>query len=1239
MPSFINHLFNIRSREWPRVILLFSMAFIAVTGIGWGRLTVQPLFWSEVGVDRLGISFAVEGILAIVLVAVYSAFADRLANNRLLIIIFLVSAVAVLFGWGLLISGNERMGAFWLYPLLTVIPNILNLHWWTYVTGFYDARAAKRAVPFIAANARFAGAFAGFSVSWLTTTVGSINSIVLIWAVALLVVAVMVWLSPKILDEPTQTAVGTRPSTGQQSSFSESMREGYQYVANSSYLRWLALATLLVTLLVTFFKYQSSFIIDSAFSSESFLSQQFNTATDFLGALEAYTNLLMLPVQLFLLSRLIGKIGLSKANLIYPSGGTGVGLSLLFFSLIVVSPSALLIVGSVAYLMTNVFNTTLRNPIDYLLYNAVPLRVRGRARAFVNGMLVPLASVLGGVLLLTPLVTELDWFMPGLIASLGLVYLGVAIRVSTRYTNALVSMLEQEDYSFLLEQEAADLSVTDPAALEPLKQRLEQSESDEFTLFMVTLISNAGGSAAVPIFADLARRSEPHIRASVLDILAVTDVRGTAVEALFSEYLQDENAEVRRSALTGLERVNGRNDNHYLSVAATMLDDPDIEVKTQTLPSLLKHGDLAQREQALKVVREMLESDDNVERAYALHALGKTEDVGYLPDVVEKMQDAADRVRLEGALIIEGFSTQRLSKTAVEQLEATLVPLLSDPVERVREASLRTLARVSSQKTYPKLVESLEDPSAQIQVTAVNVLTDLGKKVIPVVHPQLDSANPQVRKMATVILGRVNRREYGPLVTAQIQANLLQMAENVGYLDALEPINSYPTISVLQNEFRDENNKLADEIFFLLTAVQDAASLAVIRESLASDEERVRANALEALESLTSPQTAELIAALLSPQVQAESILKVSRDAWELEFPTTVEAMEKLTTDWTIEPWPRSIAVYALGEIGQAMINPQSRTEQAPATPEPPEPAKRRRRKRSSVDLLDSLIDEDDPKAESKPEEAARNVDEDNRRQARRRRVMQASSLLDDLAGEDEVEAPTAVSPPQPENAATLYYPPPAIAKKFTITRILAWLHTANLAPEESVREAVERANRKISDKEAALPQTEGALLSTIERIIFLKEVLFFREMTVDQLRVLATVCEEAIYNEDEFIYKEGDAGGVLYVVVRGRVGIERESRKGVVARLATVEAYAYFGEMNLFDASERTDTAVALSDTHTLNLRREPLIALARQHPDLSLELINVLSQRLRETTDQVASLTKTHSRALHKVFDQLDD
>ena len=79
-------------------------------------------------------------------------------------------------------------------------------------------------------------------------------------------------------------------------------------------------------------------------------------------------------------------------------------------------------------------------------------------------------------------------------------------------------------------------------------------------------------------------------------------------------------------------------------------------------------------------------------------------------------------------------------------------------------------------------------------------------------------------------------------------------------------------------------------------------------------------------------------------------------------------------------------------------------------------------------------------------------------------------------------------------------------------------------------------------------------MLSAIEKVIFLKEVPFFQGMTVEQLRVLANVCEEESFPVEARLFNEGDPGGALYIVVSGRVGIEQEKRKGFFARLATVE-------------------------------------------------------------------------------------
>lgn len=161
-------------------------------------------------------------------------------------------------------------------------------------------------------------------------------------------------------------------------------------------------------------------------------------------------------------------------------------------------------------------------------------------------------------------------------------------------------------------------------------------------------------------------------------------------------------------------------------------------------------------------------------------------------------------------------------------------------------------------------------------------------------------------------------------------------------------------------------------------------------------------------------------------------------------------------------------------------------------------------------------------------------------------------------------------------------------------------------------------------------------MLSTIDRIIFLKEVPFFQSMTIPQLKALAAFCEEKFFAKDAHIFHKGDSGGVLYMVVNGRVGIEQEKRPGSFARLADVNAYSSFGEANFFDNSPRSTSAVAVRDTLVLQLRREPLVELARQNPNLALELINVLSQRLREDNDRVVEITRSQPRALNKLYDK---
>jgi hypothetical protein len=346
----------------------------------------------------------------------------------------------------------------------------------------------------------------------------------------------------------------------------------------------------------------------------------------------------------------------------------------------------------------------------------------------------------------------------------------------------------------------------------------------------------------------------------------------------------------------------------------------------------------------------------------------------------------------------------------------------------------------------------------------------------------------------------------------------------------------------------------------------------------------------------------------------------------------------------TQDSWLQAITTFALGEMGMVIQQDNAKSNKKPSL---------RSRTSTILDSLDDSGDNIDADFVDKKEQSSKKK---TRRERPTNPLASLAGLVDELSGKSTDET---VDETQESHEVV----PQTNSKKLlpfkTIVEIEEIIDVALNHSDKEVRMAAQSAKRMIAGIQVAdvrmatyatnrmINQSQNRttideetfMLSTIEKIIFLKKVPFFEGMTIDQLKTLAGVCEEELFEEDTRIFSERDPGGTLYVVVSGKVAIEQEGkRKGSFARLATIDAHSYFGEMNLFDNSPRDTFAIAVQDTLTLRLRREPLIALARQYPELSLELINVLSQRLRDLNNQVVGLTRAKPRELHKLFDQYE-
>lgn len=110
--------------------------------------------------------------------------------------------------------------------------------------------------------------------------------------------------------------------------------------------------------------------------------------------------------------------------------------------------------------------------------------------------------------------------------------------------------------------------------------------------------------------------------------------------------------------------------------------------------------------------------------------------------------------------------------------------------------------------------------------------------------------------------------------------------------------------------------------------------------------------------------------------------------------------------------------------------------------------------------------------------------------------------------------------------------------------------------------------------------------------------------------------------NKGDTLFKEGDAGDRLFVIVTGKLKLGTTSSDGRENLLSILGPGEMFGELSLFDPGPRTATATAVTDAHLLALSHDQVIDWVTKNPPVSLQLLGRLAQRLRRTNEVLADL-----------------
>ena len=128
-----------------------------------------------------------------------------------------------------------------------------------------------------------------------------------------------------------------------------------------------------------------------------------------------------------------------------------------------------------------------------------------------------------------------------------------------------------------------------------------------------------------------------------------------------------------------------------------------------------------------------------------------------------------------------------------------------------------------------------------------------------------------------------------------------------------------------------------------------------------------------------------------------------------------------------------------------------------------------------------------------------------------------------------------------------------------------------------------------------------------IERIFILKRTEVFGELSHEILGSLAAHMEEKQLDPGERLFRKGDLGNAMWVLVEGTIRIHDGGRT-----LAELGADDVLGEVTALTSEVRTATATAVDECRLLRLDQDVLYDLMAGRPAIAQALIKVLVERL---------------------------
>ena len=834
LDGVLDSAFRIRPGEARQVGLMFLYLMGVVSTFIMGRTVRDTLFLHRMSLGQLPLMYVAVAFAVGFTAYAYSRIADRHRRDVLIVsALGIFAGVTALFWVALLLE----LGGGWLYPLLYVAIEIVGalsiIQFWTFANDIFSGRQAKRLFGVIGAGGVMANILCGFAVGGVVPVLGPENLLLVIAAVLTGCIVVVRAIAARARADLENAVRKPRKSKIGLASDGDA-------VLHSRHLQIIAAIVGLTFLTVTVIDYQFKVLARSAFHSEAEMASYF-------GYFYGFTGIIASAVQFFVTGRVLERAGIVASLLVLPAAITLGAGAILFVPLISAVVAVTLAKGA-----ENIFRYTVNDATMQLLYVPVPSHQRGRAKAFIDGILKPASIGVSGLLLLLGgrffeaevLAHHLAFFDLLLLGG----WIALVLRIRKEYVNSLIETLHARRFDLhggwspLLDEATlrtlkAQLRATNPTHLRDALEILPSLEGDfaeELALLLghpetdiriraVRLLGGSGRLELVTRVQPLLEDPDPEVRAAAIGTVCAIG-RERSIRAA-SRFLQDESPVVRAAAVTALIEHGG-------------LDG--ILTAAEPLKGLLTHADAMERLQGARVlgrirvrsffqpVLELLQDPDPTVRLAAVEAAGEMQSLELVPSLIYKLGDRAVAEAASVALERHGRSIER-----------TLFKVLDNSREdlAIRRRIPRILARSGDQLAAGELMKNLGTRDAELRGHIARALSRIRERS-PGVH--IDDG----------------------LLDAAIRREIEEAYQTLAVIEDL----ALPEGHLLPEALRVRHQRKLGLAFRLLEIRHPARTIQLVYANLDAESRAVRANALEVAENLLTKEEARLLMPLLEDQ-------------------------------------------------------------------------------------------------------------------------------------------------------------------------------------------------------------------------------------------------------------------------------------------------------------------------------------------------------------------------------------